>query len=73
MNIEKRTRAFRYAALALGALVLISYVVFLFIQKPVDVEIQDSISAGELENGLEIDFTITEVDPKLLQTHSRCA
>ena len=69
MNIEKRTRTFRYSALALGVLVLISYVVFLFIQKPVDVEIQDSISAGELESGLEIDFTITEVDPKLLQTH----
>lgn len=64
-----RDRAFKVAAMSLAGLVVIAYIIFLLIHKPVDVVGYQTISAGELDNGLEIDFAVTEVDTRLLQTH----
>ncbi len=55
--------------MGLSALVAIAYAIFLLIHNPIDVAGQDSIGVGPLDNGVEIDFTITEIDTRLLQSH----
>ncbi len=67
--MERGRRAFRIASISLGALLVVAYAAFLLVHNPVDVSGQDSISAGELDNGVEISFAVTDIDTQLLESH----